>query len=92
MIGEGVDNETLNRIRQLVEADADVDHVHRLLTMHFGPQEVLLTLEVKFRDELSAVDVREAVARLHKAVRQQHPEINRVFFGSESLAHDGLID
>jgi cation diffusion facilitator family transporter len=92
LIGEGVDNETLRRIRQLVEADADVDHVHRVLTMYFGPQEVLLTLEVKFRDELSATGVREAVARLHKAVRQQHPEINRVFFGSESLAHDGLID
>jgi len=92
LIGEGVDNETLNRIRQVVEADPDVDHVHRVLTMHFGPQEVLLTLEVKFRDELSAVGVREAVARLHKTVRQEHPEINRVFFGSESLAHDGLTE
>jgi len=92
LIGEGVDNETLDRIRQLVEADADVDHVHRVLTMYFGPQEVLLTLEVKFHDELSAVGVREAVARLHRAVRQQHPEINRVFFGSESLAHDGLAE
>jgi cation diffusion facilitator family transporter len=88
LIGEGVDKETLNNIRQLVEADTDVDHVHRVLTMYFGPQEVLLTLEVKFRDELSAVGVREAVARLHKTVRREHPQINRVFFGSESLAHE----
>jgi cation diffusion facilitator family transporter len=88
LIGEGVDKETLNNIRRLVEADTDVDHVHRVLTMYFGPQEVLLTLEVKFRDELSAVGVREAVARLHKTVRREHPQINRVFFGSESLAHE----
>jgi len=88
LIGEGMDKETLKRIRKIVEDDADVEHVHQVLTMHFGPQEVLLTLEVKFRDELSAVGVREAVARLHKIVRQQHPEINRVFFGSESLAHE----
>ena len=87
LIGEGMDEKTLKHIRQIVEADADVDHLHHLLTMHFGPKEVLLTLEVKFRDELSAVGVREAVARLHKTVRREHPEINRVFFGSESLAH-----
>jgi len=88
LIGEGVDDKTLKQIRKLVEADPDVEHVHHLLTMHFGPNEVLLTLEVKFRDELSATGVREAVARLHKTVRREHPEINRIFFGSESLAHD----
>ena len=88
LIGEGVDDKTLKQIRKLVEADPDVEHVHHLLTMHFGPNEVLLTLEVKFRDELSATGVREAVARLHRTVRREHPEINRIFFGSESLAHD----
>ena len=88
LIGEGVDDKTLKQIRKLVEADPDVEHVHHLLTMYFGPNEVLLTLEVKFRDELSATGVREAVARLHKTVRLEHPEINRIFFGSESLAHD----
>lgn len=92
LIGEGVDSEKLRQIRRLVEADPDVEHVHRVLTMYFGPNEVLLTLEVKFRDELSAPGVREAVARLHKTVRRKHPEINRVFFGSESLAHSGLTE
>jgi cation diffusion facilitator family transporter len=88
LIGEGVERETLRRIRALIEADPDVEHVSRLLTMYFGPHEVLLTLELKFRDELSAVGVRTAVTRLQKCVRQEHPDITRIYFASESVAQE----
>jgi cation diffusion facilitator family transporter len=88
LIGEGVERETLQRIRALVEADTGVEHVSRLLTMYFGPHEVMLALEVKFRDELSAVGVRAAVARLQKSVRKEHPDITRIYFASESVAAD----
>jgi len=88
LIGEGVERETLRSIRALVQADPAVEHVSHLLTMHFGPHEVMLVLEVKFRDELSAVGVRAAVARLQKSVRKAHPDITRIFFASESVAQD----
>jgi cation diffusion facilitator family transporter len=88
LIGEGVERETLRHIRTLVEADPAVEHVSRLLTMHFGPHEVMLTLELKFRDELSAVGVRDAVARVQKTVQKEHPDITRVFFASESVAQE----
>ena len=86
LIGEGVDRETLQGLRLLVEADSGVAHVSRLLTMYFGPHEVLLTLEVKFRDELSAVGVRATVARVQKSVRKEFPDITRIYFASESVA------
>jgi hypothetical protein len=54
--------------------------------MYFGPHEVLLTLEVKFRDELSAVGVRATVARVQKSVRKEFPDITRIYFASESVA------
>jgi cation diffusion facilitator family transporter len=86
LIGEGVEREALQRIRTLIEADPAIEHASRLLTMYFGPHEVMLTLEVKFRDELSAVGVREAVARLQKGVRKEFPDITRIYFASESVA------
>ena len=88
LIGEGVDKETLRKIRELIESDPGVKHLSRLLTMYFGPHEVLLTIELQFRDELSAVGVREAVARLQRKVKQNHPDITRIFFASESLCDD----
>ena len=88
LIGEGIDAETLNKVRALIEADPDVAHVSRLLTLHFGPHEVLLTLEVRFRDELSAVGVRAAVNRLRKEVKKAYPDITRIYFASESVGQD----
>jgi cation diffusion facilitator family transporter len=88
LIGEGVDAETLHAIRRVVEADKDVAHVSRLLTLHFGPHEVLLTLDLRFRDELSAVGVRAAVNRLRKEVKKAHPDITRIFFASESVGQE----
>jgi cation diffusion facilitator family transporter len=90
LIGEGVDRETLKKIRTLIETDPGVEHVSRALTMYFGPHEVLLNIELKFRDELSAVGVRAAVARLQQKVRQNHPDITRIFFASESLCEPDL--
>jgi len=86
LIGEGVDRETLERLRRVVEGDQGIAHVSRLLTMYFGPHEVLLTLEVKFRDDLSAVGVRATVARVHKSVRKEFADITRIYFASESVA------
>ena len=86
LIGEAIDPDALRRIRKLVESDKGIDHVGGLLTMHFGPHEVLLTLEVKFRDDLSAVGVRDTVARLDGNLRKEHPDITRIFFSSDALA------
>ena len=85
LIGEGVDDKTLRRLRAIVADDPAVEHVNRLLTMYFGPREVMLVLDVKFRDELSAKEIRRAVARLQGLVQKEYPEITRIFFGSESL-------
>jgi cation diffusion facilitator family transporter len=90
LIGEGVDRATLNELRALIKADPGVAHLGSLLTMHFGPHEVLLTIELKFRDNLSAVGVREAVRRLQKQIRQEHPDITRIFFSSEALCQDEI--
>jgi hypothetical protein len=65
-----------------------VEHVSRLLTMYYGPHEVLLTLEVKFRDELSIVGVRNAIGRIQKSVEEDYPDITRIYFASESISQD----
>jgi cation diffusion facilitator family transporter len=92
LIGEGVELETLRRIRSLVEADPAVEHVSRLLTQYFGPHEVMLTLEVRFRDDPSAAGVRATIARLQKSVRAEHPDITRIYFASESVAEQDPED
>jgi len=85
LIGEGVDKETLRRLRNLVEADECVEHVSRMLTMHFGPRQILLTLEVTFRDKAR---IREGVHRLQTKLREEDPDIKWIYFASESVARE----
>jgi cation diffusion facilitator family transporter len=87
LIGEGVDVKTLRDIHEIAEKDKAVERVHKALTMYFGPHEVLLALEIKFKDNLSGTEVRAAVGRLEESLRKEYPDIKRVFFESAALTH-----
>lgn len=88
LIGEGLDRETLKSVRALVEADPVVERVQHLHTLYLGPHEVLLAIELRFRSTISALEVRESVARLRRNIREHHPDVTRIFFGAESIGTD----
>jgi cation diffusion facilitator family transporter len=85
LVGESADPEVLASIRALAEADPAVERIGPPLTMHLGPHEVLLNLDIQFRKGMSAAEVEAAVDRLEKAIRAKHPEVKRIFIEAESL-------
>lgn len=89
LIGEGLDREALASIRKLVEADPAIERVRHLHTMYLGAHEVLLTVELRFRSEISALEVRRGVRRIKQAVQSAYPDITQIFFGAESFGEDG---
>jgi cation diffusion facilitator family transporter len=91
LIGEGLDSDTLKSIRLLVQADPAVERVKHLHTMYLGPHEVLLTIELRFKSSISALEVRRAVRRIREAIQSQHRDVTQIFFGAESLSQTGDI-
>jgi divalent metal cation (Fe/Co/Zn/Cd) transporter len=89
LIGEGLDRESLKSIQALVEADPGVEWVGHLHTMYLGAHEVLLTIELRFKSDSTALDVRHAARRLRENIQSQHPDISRIFFGAEALSEEG---
>jgi len=89
LIGEGLDAETLKTVRKKVADDPAVERVRALYTLYLGPHEVLLTIELRFHNHISALEVRQAVRRLRQGIQSCHPDIKRIFFGAESLSEDG---
>ena len=85
LVGEGASRETIESICAIVQADPAVERAMPPLTMHFGPQEVLLNLDIKFRAGLSAEEIEAAVDRMEAAIRKRHPEIKRIFIEAESI-------
>jgi cation diffusion facilitator family transporter len=84
LIGEGVDSKTLKSLRTIVEQDEDVAYVRHLHTIYQSPESVLLVIELRFKDSISAVDVREAIRRLEASIQSKYPEIKHIFFGTAS--------
>lgn len=79
LVGEAAVPEVRQSVRAMARAQAGVDSVNELLTMHLGPQDILLNISLDMAPELTAVDVEEAVSQLEQRIKQAHPEIRRVF-------------
>ena len=85
LVGEAVDPATLQTIRRLAEADPCVEGVKRALTMHFGPDNILLAMDLRFRKNLSATDLERTVDRLEDEIRNYNDKIKHIFIESDSL-------
>lgn len=79
LIGESAHPEVREQIQQIVMADEGVDKMMPPITMHFGPHDLFLALDVEFHDELSADDIEATVARIEKELRKEIPMIKRIF-------------
>lgn len=86
VVGEAASPETVDDVRRVAAADPAVDGIERALTVHFGPDTVVLNLDLRFRSGLRAVDVVEAVARIERDLRGRHPELKFIFVEGSALA------
>lgn len=85
LVGES-DPEVARTVRRLAATEPAVLHVGTPLTMHLGPEEILVNLGVQFRAGLAAAEVVGAIDRLERAIRQEHPQVTRVFVEAEPLS------
>ncbi len=85
LVGESADEEIVRDIRAIAESDPTVEIAPRPFTMHLGPDDVLLALDVRFHDGLSGEEIRQAVDRMERAIQQKHPEVKRIFLEVNAL-------
>jgi divalent metal cation (Fe/Co/Zn/Cd) transporter len=85
LIGEGASRSVVDGIEAIVAAEPGILEINEALTMHFGPNEVLLTLSVDFGDDLSATEVEAVIADLERRIKSAYPIISRVFIEAQSI-------
>ncbi len=79
LLGESASPRIVADIREIAARDPRVMSVHAPLTMQLGPQEILLNLDIEFRDGISAQDHVAAVTSIEDEIRARHPSIRRIF-------------
>ena len=86
LIGEAVSKDAIRAIREIAESDPNVEKALKILTIYIGPDDVAVTLELKFKKDITAVQLRHAVRRIELAIREKYPRIRHVFYEAESLS------
>jgi cation diffusion facilitator family transporter len=85
LVGEAADPQMVAAIRDMVLEDESVTAVGPVLTMHLGPDDVLLNLEVTFTPGLPAEAIHAAVHRIEERIKGPHPQVSRIFIEVDAL-------
>ena len=85
LVGERVHTRSIRRIRAVIQNDATVEKVGNLVTMQLGPDEALLTVNVRFKRNLRVEQVETAVQRIESEIRKKEADKYRIFIETDPL-------
>jgi divalent metal cation (Fe/Co/Zn/Cd) transporter len=86
LIGRAADPDEQRVITREIEATPGVDRVLDLLTMHLGPDELIVAAKVAFCDHISADDAEDLADGLDRRLRERVPTIGHVFLDPTQLS------
>jgi len=79
LIGESASPELRERAQAVATATPGVEAVTQLLSLHLGPDAILLALKVRFRAGMALSELERTVDALEERVRAEIPEMKRIF-------------
>src|SRR6185312_17475109 len=85
LTGEAAYPEVRQGIEAIARSAPGVRNINQVLTMHFGPQQILAALSLDFDDAISAEQVEAAVAGIERSVKSEFPEVSRIFVEAKEL-------
>lgn len=85
LIGESAVPETCKDIEKIAEEDPAVESFVRARTMHLGPYEILLAMDLLFYPEMSSVELADAIDRIEVEIRSKHPEIKYIYLEAKGV-------
>ena len=76
LIGESISRKDYQKIVRLVNEIPDVNRILSLRTMHFAPEDVLVTIEVNLLDGLDTDKIESVIDTIEQKVKQAIPYVN----------------
>ena len=84
LIGESAHPKIATDIKILLNNQPSIDHVNEVLTLHMGPEFVLVTISADFNDTLSGAEIEKDTHRLAQEIKADHLLVKRVFIKIEN--------
>ncbi len=84
LIGESANDSIVQGIRELASGHDYVEHVNEVLTLHMGPDFILVNISLDFMDEATAGEIETTVEKLDKEIKKNYLQVKRVFVEAEA--------
>ncbi len=85
VIGEGLTVDEVKDVVFIVESDPAVIKCGRVLSLYLSPDDLLINLDVTFKDDLGEGGVLMATDRIEDEIMSEYPQTTRIFIEAESL-------
>lgn len=84
LTGEAASDTVVSGIKWIIGENPHILHVNEVLTLHLGPNDILLTVSLDFKDNLSSKQVEGAISSFETRIKEKFPEVTRVFIEAQS--------
>lgn len=79
LLGESARPVVRDAIHEAVAGHPAVESVPQLLTMHLGPDDLLIAADIELRDELAVTEVERVTGEIAARLRDVEPSVHHVF-------------
>jgi divalent metal cation (Fe/Co/Zn/Cd) transporter len=83
LIGESAEPELVQSVNNILNAHPMIVEVNEVLTLHMGPEFILVTISADFKNDVMAVDVEKAIQSMSRDIKNKHPLVKRIFIEAE---------
>ena len=84
LIGESANESKIKGIRELASSYEVVEHVNEVLTLHMGPEYILVNISLDFNNSATADKVEKTIEQLDNDIKRNYPLVKRVFVEAEA--------
>lgn len=84
LIGESLPEEEERKIRQYILNHKSVETIKDLRTVYFGPDNILLTVDLKFKEKLSLEEINQYIKEIEENIYRRNSEIKKIYIEPEN--------
>lgn len=86
LIGESASEKDLELIRLAVRDVPEIEELGDVFTMHLGPENILLAMNIDFRDDIPSCDLEEVIEKIERRIKEKVPKVKQIFIEAEGIA------
>lgn len=85
IVGESAQKIDIDDVEVLLRSKDYIKNYRRPKTLHFGPESILLAVDIDFSNQLSVLDIEKYTVELENNIKTINPHFDRIYIESKAI-------